>query len=154
MTRLLPRFPIRRGGFTAFSFTRRWRHTPKGNTLLENFVRETEIARDWTPENILETMVEAVRDEVGAERVLLGISGGVDSSTLGLLLNQAIGDRLSAVFVDHGLLRLGEAQEVETALRDLGVNLTVVEASERFLNALEGVSDPEEKRKNHRARIH
>ena len=123
------------------------RHTPKGDLLLENFVRETGIERDWTPTNILDTMIQEVRDEVSDERVLLGISGGVDSSTLGLLLNKAIGDQLSAVFVDHGLLRLGEAEEVETALRELGVNLTVVEASERFLKALEGVSDPEEKRK-------
>ena len=123
------------------------RHTPKGNTLLENFVRETGVQHDWTPENILETTVREVRQEVGDERVLLGISGGVDSSTLGLLLNEAIGDQLSAVFVDHGLLRLGEAEEVEKALRGLGVNLTVVEASERFLSALQGVRDPEEKRK-------
>ena len=123
------------------------RHTPKGNLLLENFVREAGVSRDWTPENILETMTRAVREEVGGERVLLGISGGVDSSTLGLLLNKAIGAQLSAVFVDHGLLRMGEAEEVETALRELGVNLTVVEASARFLEALEGVTDPEEKRK-------
>ena len=123
------------------------RHTPKGDVLLENFVRETGVARDWTPESILETMIQEVRETVRSERVLLGISGGVDSSTLGLLLNRAVGDQLSAVFVDHGLLRLGEAEEVETALRGLGVNLTVVEASARFLDALKGVTDPEQKRK-------
>ena len=78
---------------------------------------------------------------------MLGISGGVDSSTLGLLLNKAIGRQLHAVFVDHGLLRQDEATQVEKALTDLGVNLTVVDASERFICALGGVSDPEEKRK-------
>jgi GMP synthase (glutamine-hydrolysing) len=79
--------------------------------------------------------------------VLLGISGGVDSSTLGLLLSRTLGPRLHAVFVDHGLLRLGEAQEVEAALRHLGVGLRVVDASAHFLAALSGVSDPEAKRK-------
>jgi GMP synthase (glutamine-hydrolysing) len=122
-------------------------HTPKGRALLENFLARTGIARDWTPEHILEAMTREVRERVGDERVLLAISGGVDSSTLGLLLSRAIGERLTAVFVDHGLLRAGEAEEVERALRSVGVNLTVVDAAERFLGALEGVEDPEEKRK-------
>src|SRR5690606_20018813 len=81
------------------------------------------------------------------ERVLLAISGGVDSSTLGLLLHRAIGEQLVAVFVDHGLLRLGEAEEVERALTALGVDLHVIDAKQRFLKALAGVSDPERKRK-------
>jgi len=123
------------------------RHTPKGLTLLENFLEKTGTPRDWTPEHILEAMTREVRERVGDERVLLAISGGVDSSTLGLLLNRAVGSKLQAVFVDHGLLRLGEAEEVEKALRGVGVNLTVVEASGRFLSALKGVTDPEEKRK-------
>ena len=123
------------------------RHTPKGTLLLQNFLEKSGVARDWTPEHVVEQLTREVRETVGNAQVLLGISGGVDSSTLGLLLNRAIGDQLHAVFVDHGLLRLGEAEEVEKALRALGVNLTVVEASERFLNALDGVSDPEEKRK-------
>lgn len=122
-------------------------HTPKGLELLERFIEASGAARDWTPENVVERLTQEVRDSVGGERVLLGISGGVDSSTLGLLLNRALGNQLFAVFVDHGLLRMGEAEEVERALRALGVNLTVVDASHRFLEALEGVSDPELKRK-------
>lgn len=122
-------------------------HTPKGTLLLENFLERTGIPRTWTPESIVERSTAEVRERVGDERVLLGISGGVDSSTLGVLLHRALGSQLSAVFVDHGLLRLGEADEVERALRALGLELTVVDASARFLEALAGVSDPEEKRK-------
>lgn len=122
-------------------------HTPKGTMLLENFLERTGVARNWTTEGIVQGLSSEVQDTVGDEHVLLGISGGVDSSTLGLLLHQAIGEQLFAVFVDHGLLRMGEAQEVEKALRELGVNLSVVDASQRFLSALKGVSDPEEKRK-------
>ncbi len=122
-------------------------HTPKGVTVLENFIAQTGLKRDWTSDNILEQLTNEAKEKVGDEKVLLAISGGVDSSTLGLLLNRAIGKQLFAVFVDHGLLRLGEAEEVEKALRGLGVNLTVVNAEERFLSALEGISDPEEKRK-------
>jgi GMP synthase (glutamine-hydrolysing) len=122
-------------------------HTPKGVTVLENFIAQTGLKRDWTSENILEQLTREAKEKIGGEKVLLAISGGVDSSTLGLLLNRAIGKQLFAVFVDHGLLRLGEAEEVEKALRGLGVNLTVVNAEERFLSALKGVSDPEEKRK-------
>ncbi|MBX3143236.1 MAG: glutamine-hydrolyzing GMP synthase [Trueperaceae bacterium] len=134
-------------GIYALQFHPEVRHTPKGTALLDRFVHLTGAARDWTPDNIVHASVESVRATVGSERVLLAISGGVDSSTLGLLLHKAIGDQLVAVFVDHGLLRLGEAEEVERALRGLGVNLTVVDARERFLSALAGVSDPEAKRK-------
>ncbi len=134
-------------GWYCLQFHPEVRHTPKGNLLLENFLDRTGLKRDWTPENIVTQMTREIRQQVGEERVLLGISGGVDSSTLGLLLHRAIGKQLSAVFVDHGLLRLGEAEEVERALLELGVNLTVIDASERFLQALAGVSDPEEKRK-------
>jgi GMP synthase (glutamine-hydrolysing) len=134
-------------GIYALQFHPEVRHTPKGMALLERFVELAGVARDWTPENIVQRMTADVRETVGDERVLLGISGGVDSSTLGLLLHRALGERLVAVFVDHGLLRLGEADEVERALRDLGVNLRVVDASERFLGALAGVTDPESKRK-------
>ncbi|HZJ08892.1 MAG TPA: glutamine-hydrolyzing GMP synthase [Trueperaceae bacterium] len=123
------------------------RHTPKGAVLLERFVETTGLPRDWTAENIVQEATANVRAAVGSQRVLLAISGGVDSSTLGLLLNRAIHDQLVAVFVDHGLLRLGEADEVERALRALGVDLHVVDAKERFLRALAGVSDPETKRK-------
>ena len=123
------------------------RHTPKGLLLLERFVEATGSPRDWTAENIVQTATENVRNRVGSRKVLLAISGGVDSSTLGLLLHHALGSQLVAVFVDHGLLRMGEAAEVEKALTGLGVNLHVVDARERFLQALAGVSDPEQKRK-------
>ncbi|RIH82576.1 GMP synthase [glutamine-hydrolyzing] [Meiothermus luteus] len=122
-------------------------HSPKGMQLLENFLELAGVRRDWTPEHTLETLTAEIRAKVGRERVLLAVSGGVDSSTLALLLHRAIGDQLTAVFVDHGLLRLGERQEVEQALRPLGPALRVVEASEQFLGALKGVVDPEQKRK-------
>jgi GMP synthase (glutamine-hydrolysing) len=92
-------------------------------------------------------LISSIRAQAGDSRVLLGISGGVDSTTLGVLLHRALGAQLSAVFVDHGLLRQGEAAEVEGFLRELGVNLTVAVEGERFLNALSGVVDPEQKRK-------
>ena len=123
------------------------RHTPKGAVLLERFVERTGVARDWTAENIVSRAIEDVRRRVGDDRVLLAVSGGVDSSTLALLLTRAIGDRLVPVFVDHGLLRMGEAEEVERALTSLGVQLRVVDAKDRFLTALKGVSEPEAKRK-------
>ncbi|HWG84128.1 MAG TPA: glutamine-hydrolyzing GMP synthase [Deinococcales bacterium] len=122
-------------------------HTPKGTMLLENFLDACGEKRDWTAQHIVEDLVAQVRERVGDERVLLAVSGGVDSSTLALLLAQAIGDRLTAVFIDHGLLRMAERAEVERALEPLGVNLRVVDASEEFLDALEGVEDPEAKRK-------
>ncbi len=134
-------------GFFGMQFHPEVHHTPKGGALLENFLTRAGVTRDWTPEHIAELMTQEVKARVGDERVMLAISGGVDSSTLGLLLHRALGEQLSAVFVDHGLLRAGEAEEVERALRALGVNLTVINASERFLEALGGVSDPEAKRK-------
>lgn len=131
----------------ALQFHPEVQHTPKGEQLLDNFVRRCAIARDWTAEHISESLLAQVREQVGDARVLLAISGGVDSSTLGLLLHRAIGEQLYAVFVDHGLLRLGEARAVEQALRELGVQLQVIDASAQFLQALQGVSDPETKRK-------
>lgn len=122
-------------------------HSPKGMQLLANFLDIAKVRRDWTPQHTLENLIEDIRSKVGSEKVLLAVSGGVDSSTLALLLAQAIGPQLTAVFVDHGLLRLGEREEVERALRPLGAHLRVVEASEAFLGALQGVSDPEQKRK-------
>ncbi|WP_261663597.1 glutamine-hydrolyzing GMP synthase [Deinococcus sp. Marseille-Q6407] len=123
-------------------------HTPKGGQLLANFLDICGIQRDWTAEHIIDELVADVQAQVGEDgRVLLGISGGVDSSTLSLLLARAVGERLTAVFIDHGLLRLGEREQVEAALRPLGVNLITVDAREEFMRHLEGVSDPEQKRK-------
>jgi len=121
-------------------------HTPSGSRMLSNFLDLASVPRDWTPQRNLERITADVADRVGAERVLLGVSGGVDSSALALLLARAGVDHL-AVFVDHGLLRLGERYEVETALRSLGVNLLTVDAGARFLGALSGIADPEEKRR-------
>ena len=134
------------GRFFGVQFHPEVSHTPKGMEILENFLDLAGVRRDWTPGAVLEGMVEEVRRQVGGDRVLLAVSGGVDSSTLALLLAKAGVDHL-AVFVDHGLLRLGERAEVERALRPLGVNLRVVDARERFLAALKGVEDPEEKRR-------
>lgn len=131
----------------ALQFHPEVRHTPKGLSLLERFVVATGVPRDWDAGHIVDQATADVRAKVGSERVLLAISGGVDSSTLGLLLHKALGDALVPVFVDNGLLRLGEADQVEQALRALGVPLLRVDASERFLTALAGVSDPEAKRK-------
>lgn len=134
-------------GIYALQFHPEVRHTPKGLAVLERFVERCDVPRTWTPRSIVENATHDVRATVGDDRVLLGISGGVDSSTLGLLLHQAIPDQLEAVFVDTGLLRLGEVHEVSRALTALGVRLTVVDAKTRFLEALAGVVDPEAKRK-------
>jgi len=124
-------------------------HTRQGARLLERFVRE--IAGSdalWSVGNIIEDAVAHVRATVGSGRVLLGLSGGVDSSVVAALLHRAIGDQLVCVFVDHGLLRLGEGEQVmSTFAEHLGVRVIRVDAGERFLAALAGVTDPEEKRK-------
>jgi GMP synthase (glutamine-hydrolysing) len=131
----------------ALQFHPEVRHTPKGLALLERFVEATGVPRDWNAAHIVDAAIADVRAQVGDDRVLLGISGGVDSTTLGLLLHRALGARLVPVFVDTGLLRLGEGDEVERALRGLGVDLVRVDARDRFLAALAGRTDPEEKRK-------
>jgi len=117
--------------------------------MLERFVREIcGCAGDWTPGNIVADAIARVREQVGSGKVLLGLSGGVDSSVVAALLHEAIGDQLTCVFVDHGLLRYREGDQVmETFAQHLGVNVIRVNAANRFFAALEGVSDPEQKRK-------
>jgi len=124
-------------------------HTPQGARLLERFVREITAADAlWSTGNILADAIERVRTQVGSGKVLLGLSGGVDSSVVAALLHRAIGAQLTCVFVDHGLLRLGEAEQVmSTFARHLGVQVIRVDAEARFLGALGGVTDPEAKRK-------
>jgi len=124
-------------------------HTRQGQRMLDRFVHEIcGCARLWTPDNIIEDSIARVREQVGSDRVLLGLSGGVDSSVVAALLHRAIGERLTCVFVDNGLLRLGEAEQVmNTFARHMGVNVIRVDAEERFLGRLKGVSDPEQKRK-------
>ncbi len=124
-------------------------HTPGGARLLANFVHKAAGLRpDWTMGAFRAEAIAAIRARAGDGRVLCGLSGGVDSAVAALLIHEAIGDRLTCVFVDHGLLRLGEAQEVVRLFRGhYNIPLVHVEAGELFLGALSGISDPEEKRK-------
>jgi GMP synthase (glutamine-hydrolysing) len=124
-------------------------HTTQGSRLLERFVREIAGCDAlWSVGNIIEDAIERVRAQVGTGKVLLGLSGGVDSSVVAALLHRAIGDQLVCVFVDHGLLRLDEgAQVMSTFAEHLGVRVIRVDAEARFLAALQGVTDPEAKRK-------
>jgi GMP synthase (glutamine-hydrolysing) len=124
-------------------------HTPHGQDLLKNFLYEVAAAPPaWTATAVIEEQVERIRAQVGGERVICGLSGGVDSAVAALLVHKAVGDQLTCVFVDHGLLRANEAQQVvETFSGHFHVPLVHVQAQTRFLGRLAGVSDPEEKRK-------
>src|SRR5215211_1263667 len=124
-------------------------HTPLGRELLRNFLVDVcNCQTDWTTEHFIDSAIWQIRETVGEGRVLLGLSGGVDSSVAAALIHRAIGDRLTPVFVDNGLLRLGEADLVRDVFgRAFGMNLVFVDAGERFLKRLEGVADPEEKRR-------
>ncbi len=133
--------------FVGLQFHPEVQHTPNGEAMLEHFLDMTGAARDWNPEAIRSELVEGLRASVPQGRVICGVSGGVDSSVTAVLLREAIGDRLVPIFVDTGLLRKGERQAVETSFERFGMRLDVVDASERFFSALEGVSDPEIKRK-------
>jgi GMP synthase (glutamine-hydrolysing) len=124
-------------------------HTLQGMKILERFVREIcACEARWEPVNIIADSIARVREQVGRDRVLLGLSGGVDSSVVGALLHRALGDQLTCVFVDHGLLRQSEGNQVmETFAKHMGVKVIRVDAEERFLDALRGETDPERKRK-------
>ena len=124
-------------------------HTPQGSRILARFVREIcGCAGDWTAGNIIEDSIARVREQVGDGKVLLGLSGGVDSSVVAALLHRAIGEQLTCVFVDNGLLRQDEGDQVmATFARHMGVNVIRVDAEARFLEALAGEADPEVKRK-------
>ncbi|UWR13712.1 glutamine-hydrolyzing GMP synthase [Sulfitobacter sp. M368] len=134
--------------FYAVQFHPEVHHTPNGAKLYENFVKLAGFEGDWTMRAYREEAVAAIREQVGDKKVICGLSGGVDSSVAAALLHEAIGDQLTCVFVDHGLLRKNEAQEVVTMFRD-HMNLHVIHADEveLFLGELEGQSDPETKRK-------
>jgi GMP synthase (glutamine-hydrolysing) len=124
-------------------------HTPRGDEILRRFLYDVcGAAPSWTSHGIIESQVEAIRSQVGDGRVLCGLSGGVDSAVAAALVHEAVGDRLTCVFVDHGLLRAGEAEQVEETFRShFEVDLIHVKAGDRFLEGLAGVTDPETKRK-------
>lgn len=124
-------------------------HTPQGQAIINRFVRDIcGCPGDWTAGNIVNDAIARVREKVGMKKVLLGLSGGVDSSVVAALLHEAIGDQLFCVFVDNGLLRYHEGDQVmDTFAEHLGVNVIRVDAADRFFHALKGISDPEEKRK-------
>lgn len=123
-------------------------HTTEGAKILENFlIGICGCRQDWTPSSFIETTVQQLRDKIGNDKVVLGLSGGVDSSVAGVLLHKAIGNNLTCIFVDNGLLRKDEFQGVLDSYNDMGLNVIGVDASERFWDGLKGVRDPEAKRK-------
>ena len=134
--------------FYAVQFHPEVHHTPNGARLYENFVRLAGFKGDWTMSAYRDEAIAAIREQVGDQKVICGLSGGVDSSVAAVLIHEAIGDQLTCVFVDHGLLRKGEAEEVVTMFRD-NYNMPLIHADEQelFLGELDGVSDPETKRK-------
>jgi GMP synthase (glutamine-hydrolysing) len=139
---------MRKGHIYGVQFHPEVSHTAKGGLLLENFLRKVaRIASTWRPEEQIRRLVEDVRRKAAGGDVIVGVSGGIDSTVTALLVHMAVGERAHAIFVDHGLFREGEPQQVVSLLTSLGVKVQVVDARERFLKRLEGVSDCEEKRR-------
>jgi GMP synthase (glutamine-hydrolysing) len=135
-------------GLYAVQFHPEVAHTPQGRKILENFLEVCGAKRTWSMASFIDTAVESIRARVGEERVLCALSGGVDSSVVAVLVHRAIGEQLTCMFVDNGLLRKGEASSVVHTFRDtFKIPLVHVDASRRFLDVLRGVSDPEIKRK-------
>lgn len=123
-------------------------HSTDGKQLLQNFIVDIcGYSQDWTPHNFVEMTVQSLKDQLGNDKVLLGLSGGVDSSVAAMLLHKAIGKNLYCIFVDNGLLRKNEFDEVLHSYRDMGLNVRGVDAKNKFYDALAGKTDPEEKRK-------
>ncbi|WP_108501542.1 glutamine-hydrolyzing GMP synthase [Paracoccus indicus] len=134
--------------FYAVQFHPEVHHTPNGRTMLENFVRLAGFTGDWTMASYKDEAIRKIREQVGDRKVICGLSGGVDSSVAAVLIHEAIGDQLTCVFVDHGLLRLNEGDEVVKMFRDnYNIPLIAADEADLFLGKLEGVSDPETKRK-------
>ena len=125
------------------------KHTPLGQDVFERFLHdEAGIPREWNPSSIIEGQVASIREQVGDKQVICGLSGGVDSAVAAALVHKAIGEQLTCVFVDHGFLRKGEVEQVKhDFVKATGIKLVAVDASEDFLSALKGVSEPERKRK-------
>lgn len=123
-------------------------HSTDGKALLENFlVNIAEVKQDWTPDSFVSMTLKNIQEKVGEEKVILGLSGGVDSTVAAVLLHQAIGDQLRCIFVNNGLLRKDEFTSVLEQYKGMGLNVKGVDASDRFLTKLKGISDPEQKRK-------
>ncbi len=123
-------------------------HTQNGIKIIQNFLYDIcGCHGDWTPESFIQSTVKETKEKVGNEKVVLGLSGGVDSSVCALLVNKAIGKQLSCIFVDNGLLRKNEAQQVKEAFKEFDMNIIFMNASDKFLSRLKGVIDPEEKRR-------
>src|SRR6266540_2748090 len=134
--------------FFAVQFHPEVAHTPQGKTVLENFLRVCGARGDWSMPSFVDAAVASIRRRVGKDRVLCALSGGVDSSVVAVLVHRAVGDQLTCLFVDNGLLRKGEAESVVTTFRDaFKIDLVHVNASRRFLDRLHGVTEPEAKRK-------
>ena len=134
--------------FFAVQFHPEVHHTPRGARLYENFVALAGFTGDWTMEAYKDQAIAAIRDQVGSGRVICGLSGGVDSSVAAVLIHEAVGDQLTCILVDHGLMRKDEAQQVVTMFREhYHIPLVLVDAADIFLDALEGEADPETKRK-------
>jgi len=135
--------------YFAVQFHPEVRHTPRGSEVLQHFVTDVAgLTPDWTPDSIIDDAVARIRQQVGGERVLAAVSGGVDSSVAAALVHKAIGDQLVAVFVNTGLLRKGEPEQVAATFRNnLGVELIAVDAADEYFAALAGVTEPEQKRK-------
>jgi GMP synthase (glutamine-hydrolysing) len=135
--------------FYSFMFHPEVVHTPDGAKLLSNFVHKIAgCGADWTMGQFRDSAIAKIREQVGSARVICGLSGGVDSAVAAVLIHEAIHDQLTCIFVDHGLLREGEAEQVVTLFRETyNIPLVHVDAADRFLSALEGVTDPEQKRK-------
>ena len=134
--------------FYAVQFHPEVNHTEKGHQIIDNFIKKICGAKGtWTMENYAKEAMEKIKETVGNKKVLLALSGGVDSSVCAKLISDAIGENLTCIFVDHGLMRKNEGQEVEEAFKNTGMHLIHVNAEERFLKRLAGVTDPEEKRK-------
>jgi GMP synthase (glutamine-hydrolysing) len=122
-------------------------HTSIGKQILKNFIKICKCNRSWTPRIISKSIINKVQLDVGDEKVILALSGGVDSSVVAAILNKAIGNKLTCIFIDTGLLRKDEVNEVKRITKSLKINLKIVNASRKFLLSLRGVSDPEKKRK-------
>ena len=139
---------MRRGNIYGVQFHPEVSHTAKGKVLLENFLRKVAGIRDvWRPEDQVERLVKEIRERATAGDIIIGVSGGVDSTVTAVLVYKAVGERAKAVFIDHGLFREGEPERVVELLKSIGLEVYYVDARERFLSKLEGVSDCEEKRR-------